>query len=93
MKFYFSETPSANVSSVDVIDRKYLKYGSDELQINLLEMGSIKANSNVTGYRYYGEFDWINIFGDKNESKVLLAEVEMHKVEFEWANKSTPWFI
>ena len=83
MKFYFAETPSANVSSVEVIDRKYLKYGSDELRINLMEMGSIKANSNVMGDRYYGDFNWLDILGDKNESKVLLAEVEMHKVEFE----------
>ena len=83
MKFYFAETPSANVSSVEVIDRKYLKYGSDELRINLMEMGSIKANSNVTGDRYYGELNWMDILGDQNESKVMLEEVEMHKVEFE----------
>ena len=91
--FYFAETPSAIVSSVDLIDRKYLKYGSDELRISLMEMGSIKANSNVTGDRYYGELNWMDILGDQNESKVMLEEVEMHKVEFEWANKSTPWFI
>ena len=83
MKFYFAETPSANVSSVEVIDRKYLKYGSDELRISLMEMGSIKANSNVTGDRYYGELNWMDILGDQNESKVMLEEVEMHKVEFE----------
>ena len=64
-------------------DRKYLKYGNDELRINLTEMGSISANSDVTGQKYYNEFQWREIVGEKNEEKVMLAEVELHKVDFE----------
>lgn len=49
VQFYVPETPSGKVPSVDLHDRKYLRYGSDEMRINLNENKVISANSDVTG--------------------------------------------
>ncbi len=45
-------------------------------------MSSISANSDVTGDNYYS-LKWRNIMNENDEAKVLLSEVELHKVEFE----------
>jgi hypothetical protein len=83
VRFFIPETPSSSVSSVDLYDKKYLKYGNDELRINLGELGLINANSDVTGQKYYNDFRWSEIMGERSEEKVELIEVEIHKVDFE----------
>ena len=70
---------------MEIGDRKYLKYGNDELRISLLDLGVISANSDPTGEKYFGfEHDtkWSEIFCEEAENKVALTEVEMHRVEF-----------
>lgn len=47
-----------------------------------MEANFISANSDVPG-GYYDGFKWTNILGDMNEKKVVLSEVEIHKVDFE----------
>lgn len=66
IKFYpFTEGSSTKLTSVEIGDRKYLKYGNDELRISLLDLGVINANSDPTGEKYFGfEHDtkWSEIF-------------------------------
>ncbi len=53
------------------------------MSINTLDMSIISANSDVTGDNYYS-LKWKNIMDENNEAKVLLSDVEVHKVEFEF---------
>ena len=62
---------------------KYLQYGNGELRINCIDMSTISANSDITGDMYYS-LDWRAVMNEQSESKVQLAEVELHKVEYEW---------
>jgi hypothetical protein len=61
---------------------KYLQYGNGELRINCIDMTTISANSDSSGGMYYN-FDWKLIMNEKEETKVPISEVEVHKVEFE----------
>jgi hypothetical protein len=63
------------VCAVDLIQSKYLQYGNGELRISCIDLSEIKANSDVTGERYYGEMKWTDLVGDNNEAKVGLSEV------------------
>ena len=60
---------------MDLSKKKYLKYGNDELRLNMWEMSSISANSDVIGPRYYPDFEWQEILGDKMEEKIMLKAV------------------
>ena len=83
MKFYIPEVHSLTVASVEVILNRYLKYGNDELRINLMDLSSISANSDATGQKYYTEFQWREIMGENSEESIRLDEVEVHSVRFE----------
>jgi hypothetical protein len=83
VKFYIPDVDSSTVSSVELSQNKYLKYGNDELRISLMDLSKISANSDATGSKYYKDFLWREIMGENKEEEVSLNEVEVHIVRFE----------
>ena len=83
VKFYIPDVDSSTVSSVELSQNKYLKYGNDELRISLMDLSKISANSDATGSKYYTGFLWREIMGENKEEEVSLNEVEVHSVRFE----------
>jgi hypothetical protein len=82
VKEFIPENPSPSVSSVEMISsNRYLMFGKDELKIDMMSLGKISA-SDVAGEKYYKNFQWAEITGERNEDAIILEKVEMHKVEF-----------
>jgi hypothetical protein len=83
VKEFIPENPSPSVSSVEMTgSNRYLMFGKDELKIDMMSLGKIIADSDVAGEKYYKNFQWAEIAGDKKEDAIILEKVEMHKVEF-----------
>jgi hypothetical protein len=58
VKEFIAERPSVSVSPVELVSGKYLIFGKDELKINMMDLGTLVANSDVAGEKYYKNFQW-----------------------------------
>jgi hypothetical protein len=72
---------SPEISAIEFVNARFLQYGNGEFKVSAIDLSSGTANSDVVSNRYYG-FDWKNLFRDKNESKIMLSEVEVHRIDF-----------